>query len=94
MKVSEAMSKAIEDFLDNMPQIAEHAELKDNPHEVTKEQVGLGNVKNEVQMTADDLSEHGQGNTYRHTAADIDYSQSQTVKERIDSLVIDGGVTI
>ncbi|MBQ7718785.1 MAG: hypothetical protein IJT38_05740 [Clostridia bacterium] len=159
MRVSEAMSQAIEDFLEKVPELDAHESARDNPHGVTKEQVGLGNVANAEQATKTEFNAHandagnphgvtkaqvglgsvlnaeqatkaefdahknntgnphgvtkaqvGLGNVTndeqatkaeynahksgtadRHTADDIDYSESHTVKQKIDELVIEGG---
>lgn len=125
MRVSEAMSQAIEDFLEKVPELDAHESARDNPHEVTKEQVGLGNVTNEAQATKAEFTAHenandnphsvtkeqvGLGNLVneeqatkteftahtagtsgRHTAEDIDYSESHTVKQKIDEIIIEGG---
>ncbi|MBO4897833.1 MAG: hypothetical protein J5590_06015 [Clostridia bacterium] len=62
IKVSETLYEAIKNFLNFSPSVAEHMENKENPHEVTKEQVGLGNVTNDRQATETALNSHA-GNT-------------------------------
>lgn len=58
--VDEAITIAMEgiDFSEIEGQLKTHVKDKENPHEVTKDQVGLGNVDNVKQASADDLENH------------------------------------
>ena len=58
-----------------------HIGKKDNPHEVTKEQVGLGNVDNVRQFSA----------TNKPAIADI--SDGTTIVVEADTLILDGGTS-
>lgn len=66
MRVSEILYKGVEQFLSLVPSIESHMQDKENPHAVTKETVGLGNVTNALQATDADFSAH-------RTAADLDH---------------------
>lgn len=56
--VSEHLSKGIDQFLELSPSVAEHMENADNPHSVTKEQVGLSDLTNEKQATKTEFDKH------------------------------------
>ena len=57
-KVSEKLNRAIEGFLQFAPGLSNHLERRDNPHEVTREQVGLGSVDNQKQATKAEFDAH------------------------------------
>ena len=61
-KVSAELNSAIERFLENQNTADEHIQDKNNPHEVTKEQIGLSNITNDKQATEVDFLAHT-GNT-------------------------------
>lgn len=69
----------------------EHRENLENPHGVTKEQLGLGSVKNAEQATAEQYEEHISGKSDRHSGADIMYSETKSVNEKIEELIVEGG---
>ena len=58
IKVSETLYEAIKNFLNFSPSVAEHMESNENPHSVTKEQVGLGNIDNTKQATKAEFNAH------------------------------------
>lgn len=64
MRAIDDMDKAIQDFLEIAPnaatktELAAHTTNASNPHEVTKAQVGLGNVTNDRQATYADFTAH------------------------------------
>ncbi len=58
MRVSEVLSGSVEQFLTLSPQIQDHLDREDNPHKVSKSQVGLGNVTNDKQATDADFRSH------------------------------------
>ena len=62
MRAIDSMDRAIEEFLLKEKEVVEHAESRDNPHAVTKEQVGLGNVDNILQASKAEFDSHT-GNT-------------------------------
>ena len=68
-----------------------HAENRENPHAVTKEQVGLSNVTNEKQASLVQYLQHINGEGDRHSGSDIYYSDSKTINEKIEELIIEGG---
>lgn len=84
IKVSESLNGAIENFLELTPQINEHMEKNNNPHAVTKTQIGLANVVNEKQATAQQYIGHIQGED-KHRAEDIMYDDV-SLKEKIESI--------
>ncbi|MDD6308217.1 MAG: hypothetical protein PUB07_02535 [Clostridia bacterium] len=71
MKVSEALQKGVEDFLTLTPQATAHMESHENPHAVTAAQVGLGEIINERQATAAELSAHQNASTMPHVAGSV-----------------------
>ncbi len=68
-----------------------HGENKENPHAVTKEQIGLSEVTNEKQASLVQYLQHINGDADRHSGSDIYYSDSKTINEKIEELIIDGG---
>ncbi len=66
MRVSEVLSEGVEQFLKLAPMAADHMEDMDNPHNVTKETVGLGNVTNDQQAKASDFNSHKEATVLDH----------------------------
>ncbi len=58
MRVSEVLSGSVEQFLTLTPQMQEHLDEENNPHKVTKAQLGLDNVTNDKQATDADFRSH------------------------------------
>lgn len=86
IKVSESLNGAVENFLEVTPEVISHMADKENPHAVTKEQIGLHFVKNEEQATAAEFQAHISGEGNKHSADDILYSSGKTVKEKLDEV--------
>ena len=80
-----------EEFLEEQERVTAHLENTQNPHFVTKEQIGLGKVKNEEQATNEQYIDHVSGNRDRHSGADIMYSDTKSVNEKIDELLVESG---
>ena len=57
-KISEILDSAVESFLEITPNITSHMENSENPHGVTKSQVGLGNVDNTKQASKTEFDSH------------------------------------
>lgn len=57
-KVSELLNKSIKSFLELGGGVSLHIDSRENPHSVTKEQVGLSNVENARQATRAEFEEH------------------------------------
>ena len=57
-KVSSQLNTAIEGFLENAGNMAEHIDNVSNPHAVTKSQVGLSSVTNDAQATKTEFTSH------------------------------------
>ncbi len=57
-KISEILDSAVESFLEITPNITSHMENSENPHGVTKSQVGLGNVDNAKQASKTEFDSH------------------------------------
>ena len=57
-KISEIIDSAVESFLEITPNITSHMENSENPHGVTKSQVGLGNVDNAKQASKTEFDSH------------------------------------
>ena len=66
IKVSESLNGAIENFLEVTPEVISHMADKDNPHAVTKEQVGLSALKNEEQATKAEFNGHKENKQNPH----------------------------
>ncbi len=71
MRVSEVLSGSIETFLKMTPEIESHLNDGENPHKVTKSQVGLGNVTNEKQCAEKDFHAHKSAPVLDHPAASV-----------------------
>ena len=78
MRVSEILYKGVEQFLSLVPSIEGHMQNKENPHAVTKESVGLGNVTNALQATDADFSAH-------RTAAELDHPDESVTTEKLQN---------
>ncbi|MBE7024649.1 MAG: hypothetical protein E7408_01170 [Ruminococcaceae bacterium] len=67
MRVSEILTEGVEQFLELAPAVESHLADTDNPHGVTKEDVGLGNVTNDLQAKDADFRSH-------KNAAELDHA--------------------
>jgi len=92
MRVSEALTEGVEQFLELAPSTENHMANRQNPHAVTKTQVGLGNVTNDLQATDADFRSH-------KAQAELDHPNGSVTAEKLaDSSVkteklADGAVT-
>ena len=71
MRVSEVLSGSVETFLEMAPEMQNHVDCGENPHKVTKSQVGLGNVTDEKQATEKDFLSHKSAPILDHPAASV-----------------------
>lgn len=71
MRVSEVLSGSVETFLTLAPEMQDHLDSAENPHKVTKKQVGLGNVTDEKQATDADFRSHKTAPVLDHPAASV-----------------------
>ncbi len=71
MRVSEVLSEGVEQFLNLAPMATAHMENMDNPHNVTKETLGLENVTNDRQAKASDFSSHKEAPELDHPAKSV-----------------------
>lgn len=65
-KISELLNRAVESFYKTMDTLQEHIAKRDNPHGVTKEQIGLGNVQNKEAAGADSFNAHRAASVLDH----------------------------
>lgn len=71
MRVSEILNGGVEQFLELAPSIEDHMENTDNPHGVTKEKIGLGNVTNDLQAKDTDFRSHKDAAVLDHPAGSV-----------------------
>ncbi len=71
MRVSEILNEGVEQFLDLAPSIESHMENTDNPHGVTKEKIGLGNVTDDLQAKDTDFRSHKEAAVLDHPAGSV-----------------------
>ncbi len=83
MRVSEILYKGVEQFLSLVPSIETHMQDKENPHAVTKETVGLGNVSNALQATEADFSAH-------RTEASLDHPDGCVTTKKLQNGAVTG----
>lgn len=91
IKVSETLNEAIKNFLNFSPSVVSHMENRENPHGVTKEQVGLSEIENVKHTTKAEFDAHISGAADKHSGNDIMYSEGKSVNEKINEIIIDGG---
>ncbi len=91
IKVSETLNEAIKNFLNFSPSVVSHMENRENPHGVTKDQVGLSNVENVKLTSLERFGDHVEGKADNHSGNDIMYSEGKSVNEKINEIIIDGG---
>lgn len=75
-KISELLNRAVESFYKTMDTLQEHIAKRDNPHGVTKEQIGLGNVQNVKAAPADSFNAH-------RTAAVLDHPDGSVTEQKL-----------
>ncbi len=86
MRVSELLTEGVESFLAFAPETESHLKNKENPHGVTKAQLGLGNVINEKQATDADFRSHKSVAVLDHPDGSVTASKlgkSSVTKEKI-----------
>ncbi len=71
MRVSELLTEGVEKFLELAPSVEGHMADKENPHAVTKEDVGLGNVTNDLQAKDADFRSHKEAAVLDHPAGSV-----------------------
>jgi len=71
MRVSEILNEGVEKFLDLTPAIENHLENTDNPHGITKEKIGLGNVTDDLQAKETDFRSHQEAAVLDHPAGSV-----------------------
>lgn len=67
------------------PGLLEHVDRKDNPHQVTAEQVGLGNVDNVKQATKTEFDDHADDTEIHVTDDEKEAWNSKATQEDIDN---------
>ena len=77
-KISELLNRAVEGFYKTMDTLQEHIAKRDNPHGVTKEQIGLGNVQNVKAASADSFDSHKK-------AAVLDHPDGSVTEQKLAS---------
>lgn len=82
-KVIEKLNGAIDEFLKIKSKTEAHFRDKENPHSVTAEQVGLGNVDNVKQATRTEFYYHtgNKNNPHSVTAAQVGLGNVENVKQ-------------
>ena len=82
-KVIEKLNGAIDEFLQIKSKTVAHFLNKENPHSVTAEQVGLGNVDNVKQATRTEFYYHtgNKNNPHSVTAAQVGLGNVENVKQ-------------
>lgn len=81
-KVSSQLNGAIESYLENSGDITAHLSNKSNPHEVTKEQVGLSSVTNDKQATEVQLQAHTTNVTNPHSVTKAQVGLSNVTNDK------------
>lgn len=82
MRVSEILTEGVEKFLEFTPSVEAHLGDKENPHGVTKKDVGLENVSNDLQAKDADFRSH-------KNAAELDHADGAVTGRKI----LNGAVT-
>ncbi len=93
MRVSEILSGGVEKFLELTPTIEEHLTDAENPHKVTKEQVGLGNVTNDLQAKDADFRSHQKAAVLDHPDGSVTASKlakGAVTREKLARDSVDG----
>ena len=83
MKLVETMMKNIESFLEKFPIMNTHMDNEENPHRVTKVQVGLSDVKNAEQATKEEFNNHvsDKSNPHQVTKVQVGLGNVENVKQ-------------
>ncbi len=71
MRVSELLNEGVRQFLENMPSMQDHMADTQNPHAVTKEDVGLSRVTNDLQAKDADFRSHKHAAVLDHPAGSV-----------------------
>ena len=71
MRVSEVLSGSVEAFLSLSPETRAHLDDRNNPHKITKEQVGLGSVTDDKQATENDFKAHKSAPVLEHADGSV-----------------------
>lgn len=80
-KVSKDLNKGIETFLETSAGMTEHIVDKDNPHEVTKAQIGLDKVTNVYQASNVDLTAHKINQSNPHNVTKVQVGLGNVLNE-------------
>ena len=82
-KVIEKLNGAIDEFLKIKSKTEAHFRNKENPHSVTAEQVGLGNVDNATQATKAEFDSHAgnKANPHAVTKSQVGLGNVENVKQ-------------
>lgn len=89
--VSEALESSVEEFLNFSSTFSGHTANKTNPHNVTKEQVGLINVDNVKQVSKSEYDSHVAGTADMHNAQSIIYDSNNNLKQYLEKLILNSG---
>lgn len=92
MRVSELLTEGVEQFLELTPSIKEHMADTENPHAVTKEDVGLGNLTNDLQAKDADFRSHKNAAVLDHPGGSVT-TEKLADKAVTDTKIADGAVT-
>ncbi len=84
MRVSELLNEGVRQFLENMPAMQDHMADTQNPHAVTKEDIGLSQVTNDLQAKDADFRSH------KHAAV-LDHPAGSVTTEKLASASITAG---
>ena len=71
MRVSELLNEGVKQFLENLPSMQDHMADTQNPHAVTKEDVGLSKVTNDLQAKDTDFRSHKHAAILDHPAGSV-----------------------
>ena len=86
--VSQVLESSVEEFLNYSSTFSGHTANKTNPHDVTKEQVGLDNVTNVEQASKSEYDSHVAGTADRHNIESILYDSNYNLKEYLANLIL------
>lgn len=86
--------EVIDIFNENSGDIMNHVTNFDNPHKVTKDQVGLSNVDNVKQATKTEFDQHANNGTIHVAAADKTRWNAKADKSALDTHTGDGNIHV
>jgi hypothetical protein len=81
-KVSEELNRAIEGFLESAGEFSAHTANKENPHQVTKNQIGLKNVLNIEQAGKTEFYSHVNSRTNPHSVTKAQVGLSNVTNDK------------